>query len=159
AWEPALPLSFVVSHGRERRTSLASTFRPIPAEPGLRPRSVPTGQNMHGAGFAICGSRTAKDPTWSCHALPTAMAERNRSCLHGIRPDTCTTSSTGFESMLKLNLAVLALICLMAGLARAQGEAPGIAQKMEATCARACHGPSLIAQQRLDVAGWTREVN
>ena len=34
-----------------------------------------------------------------------------------------------------------------------------MAQKMEAACTRACHGPSLIAQQRLDVAGWTREMN
>ena len=26
-------------------------------------------------------------------------------------------------------------------------------------CTESCHGPSLIAQQRLDAAGWTREVN
>lgn len=33
------------------------------------------------------------------------------------------------------------------------------AQKMEAICAGYCHGPSLIAQQRLDRNGWTREVD
>jgi hypothetical protein len=32
------------------------------------------------------------------------------------------------------------------------------AQRMEAACTGYCHGPSLIAQQRLDRDGWTREV-
>ena len=34
-----------------------------------------------------------------------------------------------------------------------------MAKKMEATCTGYCHGPSLIAQQRLDRNGWTREVD
>ena len=61
--------------------------------------------------------------------------------------------------MLKASLAIPVLICLVCGVVRAQGPADGIVQKMEATCTRACHGPSLIAQQRLNIAGWTREVN
>ncbi|HYR45065.1 MAG TPA: hypothetical protein VER98_18685 [Terriglobia bacterium] len=61
--------------------------------------------------------------------------------------------------MLKASLAIAVLICLVSDLAGAQVPAGGIAQKMEATCARTCHGPSLIAQQRLNTAGWTREVN
>jgi hypothetical protein len=37
---------------------------------------------------------------------------------------------------------------------------PGqMAQRMEATCTGYCHGPGLIAQQRLDRDGWTREVD
>jgi hypothetical protein len=37
---------------------------------------------------------------------------------------------------------------------------PGqMAQRMEATCTGSCHGPSLIAQQRLDRDAWTREVD
>ena len=52
--------------------------------------------------------------------------------------------------MLKASFAILALICL----------APdrGLAQ-IPTDCTQACHGPSLIAQQRLDASGWTREVN
>ena len=34
-----------------------------------------------------------------------------------------------------------------------------IAKKMEATCTGLCHGASLIAQQRVDRNGWTREVD
>lgn len=34
-----------------------------------------------------------------------------------------------------------------------------MAKKMEMTCTGYCHGPNLIAQQRLDRNGWTREVN
>ena len=33
-----------------------------------------------------------------------------------------------------------------------------IGERMEAACTGSCHGPSLIAQQRLDRAGWAREV-
>jgi hypothetical protein len=61
--------------------------------------------------------------------------------------------------MLKPSLAISFLICLISDVAGAQAPADGIVQKMEATCTRACHGPSLIAQQRLNIAGWTREVN
>ena len=61
--------------------------------------------------------------------------------------------------MSKVNLAIFFLICSLADIACAQGPAAAIVQKMEAACTRVCHGPSLIAQQRLDVAGWTREVN
>ena len=61
--------------------------------------------------------------------------------------------------MLKPSLAIPVLFCLVSHLAGAQVPADGIVQKMEATCTRACHGPSLIAQQRLNIAGWTREVN
>jgi hypothetical protein len=46
--------------------------------------------------------------------------------------------------MLKISVAVLML---------AQGLTTAL------TCTGSCHGPSLIAQQRLDTAGWTREVN
>lgn len=57
--------------------------------------------------------------------------------------------------MLKANL--LALLLLVQ--APAQGPAPAeMARKMETACT-VCHGPSLIAQQRLDRNGWTREVD
>jgi hypothetical protein len=51
--------------------------------------------------------------------------------------------------MLKASL-VIALL--------AQGTGSQMAQRMEAACTGYCHGPSLIAQQRLDRDGWTREV-
>jgi len=45
-------------------------------------------------------------------------------------------------------------------LATAQAQpAAQMAQKMESACTGYCHGPSLIAQQRLERAGWTREVD
>ncbi len=58
--------------------------------------------------------------------------------------------------MSKLKLAVLffTLPALSFGQAAAD-----MAKKMEATCTMACHGPSLIAQQRVDRNGWTREVD
>lgn len=40
----------------------------------------------------------------------------------------------------------------------AQDNPAPMAQRMEASCTGYCHGPSLIAQQRLDRDGWTREV-
>lgn len=61
--------------------------------------------------------------------------------------------------MLKVSLAIPVLICLVSDPAGAQVPADGVVQKIEATCTRACHGSSLIAQQRLNIAGWTREVN
>ncbi len=61
--------------------------------------------------------------------------------------------------MSKVNLAIFFLVWSLADIACAQGPADAIVQKMEAACTRVCHGPSLIAQQRLDVAGWTRELN
>ena len=61
--------------------------------------------------------------------------------------------------MLKASVAIPVLIYLVSDLAGAQVPAGGIVQKMEAACTRACHGPSLIAQQRLNISGWTREVN
>ena len=61
--------------------------------------------------------------------------------------------------MLKPSLAIPILICLVSDMAGAQVPAGGMVQRMEETCTRACHGASLIAQQRLTIAGWTREVN
>ena len=58
--------------------------------------------------------------------------------------------------MLKLKFA--AFLALVPSVAFAQANAD-MAKKMEATCTVACHGPSLIAQQRLDRNGWTREVD
>ena len=55
--------------------------------------------------------------------------------------------------MSKVNLAIFFLVWSLADIACAQGPADAIVQKMEAACTRVCHGPSLIAQQRLDVAG------
>lgn len=52
--------------------------------------------------------------------------------------------------MLKASFVVTMLL--------AQGNAGQTAQKMEAACTGYCHGPSLIAQQRLDRVAWTREV-
>jgi hypothetical protein len=39
-----------------------------------------------------------------------------------------------------------------------QGDPGQMAQRMETSCTGYCHGPSLIAQQRLDRDGWSREV-
>jgi hypothetical protein len=40
-----------------------------------------------------------------------------------------------------------------------QDNAPEMAKRLETTCTGSCHGPSLIAQQRLNRAGWIREVD
>ena len=61
--------------------------------------------------------------------------------------------------MSKVDLAIFWLTCAFSNMAFGQVPPAGIAQKMQATCTQVCHGASLIAQQRLDVAGWTREVN
>jgi hypothetical protein len=59
--------------------------------------------------------------------------------------------------MLQLNVLALAVLLTQAdGGPLSQGD---IARKMESTCTGLCHGPSLIAQQRLDRNGWTREVD
>jgi hypothetical protein len=52
--------------------------------------------------------------------------------------------------MLKISFAAPMLIGLACSGAFAQ---------LPAACSQACHGPSLIAQQRLDAPGWTRELN
>jgi cytochrome c5 len=57
--------------------------------------------------------------------------------------------------LLKAKLIVVLL------LAQAPAQAPPaeMAKKLEASCFGLCHGPSLIAQQRLDRNGWTREID
>jgi hypothetical protein len=58
-----------------------------------------------------------------------------------------------------LQLSVLALAVLLTQ-ANGQGASQAdMARTMESTCTGFCHGPSLIAQQRLDRNGWTREVD
>jgi hypothetical protein len=52
--------------------------------------------------------------------------------------------------MLKVSLVIAVLI--------SQQNESRIRERMEAACTASCHGPSLIAQQRLDRAGWAREV-
>ena len=62
--------------------------------------------------------------------------------------------------MLKVKL--IALFSLVPLAAWGQAPAPTtaeMARKMEATCTGFCHGPALIAQQRIDRNGWTREVD
>ena len=61
--------------------------------------------------------------------------------------------------MLKISSAVLLLALALPDTARAQANMARMTQLMEQTCAAQCHGMSLIAQQRLDRAGWTREVD
>jgi cytochrome c5 len=57
--------------------------------------------------------------------------------------------------MLKASLLALFLVAQLPAQVPAPAE---MAQKLEATCT-GCHGPSLIAQQRLDRNGWTREID
>jgi hypothetical protein len=63
--------------------------------------------------------------------------------------------------MLKANAFIAALLVLAPQYVRAQsGNAPtdGVAERM-LSCTASCHGPSLIAQQRLSRDGWAREVD
>jgi hypothetical protein len=58
--------------------------------------------------------------------------------------------------MWKVSFAAAALSLLVPGFSSAQGA--NMAQRME-SCTASCHGPSLIAQQRLDRDAWGREIN
>src|SRR5688572_3712468 len=65
-------------------------------------------------------------------------------------------------SKIKLSLAGVLLLSARLVFPEAPPQAPAsaeMAKKMEATCTSSCHGASLIAQQRLDRNGWTREVD
>ena len=57
--------------------------------------------------------------------------------------------------MWKANLAAAVLLVMIPGFSPAQNA--NMAQRM-ATCTASCHGPSLIAQQRLERDGWRREI-
>lgn len=48
---------------------------------------------------------------------------------------------------------------LMLLASNAVAQTPEIYRKIETTCMSACHGGNLVAQQRLDRAGWTREID
>jgi hypothetical protein len=65
--------------------------------------------------------------------------------------------------MLNRKLLLFGGIFLAAGLVFAQTpQTPSnaeMAKKLETTCTGSCHGPLLIAQQRLDRNGWTRAVD
>lgn len=56
---------------------------------------------------------------------------------------------------------ILTAVAMVAAAATLHGQARERtpAEKMEATCTGYCHGPNLIAQQRLDRNGWTRELD
>lgn len=58
--------------------------------------------------------------------------------------------------MLKSSLCALIIALVLPAAASAQAN---MAQKLEQTCIGACHGANLIAQQRLDRNGWTREID
>jgi cytochrome c5 len=59
--------------------------------------------------------------------------------------------------MLTTSFAIAWLLLVVPAFSAAQS--PAIAQRMEAACTGSCHGPSLIAQQRLDRNAWSREVD
>lgn len=61
--------------------------------------------------------------------------------------------------MLKISLIALALSSIFPTNVAAQANMSQMAVRMEQTCAVQCHGMNLIAQQRLDRSGWTREVD
>ena len=58
--------------------------------------------------------------------------------------------------MWKASLVTAVLLLSAPRFSSAQGA--NMAQRM-ASCAGSCHGPSIIAQQRLDRTGWSREVD
>jgi len=65
--------------------------------------------------------------------------------------------------MWKTNVIAIGVIAIIVRIGYSQAPSPPVsnaemAKKMETTCTGYCHGPSLIAQQRLDRNGWTREV-
>src|SRR5215471_20440284 len=57
--------------------------------------------------------------------------------------------------MWKVSLSAAALLLFVPQFSSAQGA--NMAQRM-ASCTASCHGPSIIAQQRLERDGWRREV-
>jgi hypothetical protein len=63
--------------------------------------------------------------------------------------------------MYKVRAFTVGVLLLIPALSTAQSQqaTTQMAQKMESTCLGFCHGPSLIAQQRLERAGWSREVD
>ena len=60
--------------------------------------------------------------------------------------------------MLKRSFCLFPIV-LVLFLRPAFAQNPPTAQKIEATCMSMCHGGNLVAQQRLDRNGWTREVD
>lgn len=60
---------------------------------------------------------------------------------------------------MRRTILTVILVMVTAGLLDAQPRERTPAEKMEATCTGYCHGPNLIAQQRLDRNGWTRELD
>ena len=64
--------------------------------------------------------------------------------------------------MSKAKFIILIFAVIAVPLSFSQAPAPSnaeIAKRLEASCTMTCHGPALIAQQRLDRAGWTREID
>jgi cytochrome c5 len=61
--------------------------------------------------------------------------------------------------MLKVRWALCGLLLLSASITVSAQTMPQMDQKLRQTCLEMCHGANLIAQQRLDRNGWTREIN
>jgi hypothetical protein len=60
--------------------------------------------------------------------------------------------------MLRLKIPGVGLLMMIHSIAWAQASGSDVAQRATG-CTSGCHGPSLIAQQRLDRAAWVREVD